>query len=73
MGFLTGAALGGIAGLIYALEKGERTMRTAKADTVPEDSGEEERIQDGIREMKEYISGFMEEVNRRFEKVESRL
>ena len=73
MGFLTGAALGGIAGLIYALEMGERTVRTAKADTITEDSGEGERIHDGIHELKEYLSGFMEEVNRRFEQVESRL
>lgn len=73
LGFLTGAALGGIAGVIYTLEMGERTMRTAKTETISEDDGDEGSIQESISDLKESITDFVEEVNQRFEKMESRL
>ncbi len=73
LGFLTGAALGGIAGVIYTLEMGERTMRTAKTETISDDTGDEGTIQESISDLKESIAGFVEEVNQRFERMESRL
>ncbi len=73
MGFLTGVAMGGIAGLVYALEKEERTIRAATSERSREDNGPVENMDVHIKDLKESISEFVEEVHERFEAVESNL
>ncbi len=71
--FLSGAAAGAIAGILFAPDKGSNTRDKIATQTKNLTSEVGDNVNAKVDSLKEYISGFMNEVKGRFTELENEM
>jgi len=71
--FLLGSAAGAMAGVVFAADRGMKTEKSIRKGDKKARAGIEENLNESISELKDQISGFVNDVTERIELLEAKL